>query len=141
MGFAIRIPDEPYVWLQRLHVDEGQSIAPGADIADVMYPDGVVRTLTAECWGIVAHVEKGLIDTMSSNHVEGAANDDAFDDDEDTQHRIKRRGGSDGRVFSLFKRGDIICHIARRDGIGNRDGKLHPRQAPALRRARLGITL
>ena len=101
MGYAVRVPDELYVWLEKVYVEEGQSIAPGIAIADVILPDGMTRTIESDCHGIVAHVENAANDRCYSNQ-------------------------------------ELICHIAKRADRNNRDGKLHPRPAPALRIARLG---
>ena len=101
MGYAVRFPDELFVWLERVHVEEGQSIAPGIAIADVTLPSGIGHTIKSDCHGIVAHVED-------------AANDQCY-------------GG-----------GELICHIAKRSDLNNRDGKLHPRPAVALRKLRMG---
>ncbi|MDR3423991.1 MAG: hypothetical protein P4M13_02785 [Alphaproteobacteria bacterium] len=142
MAFAIRVTDE-YVGLMGRHVAEGQSIVPGAPLLDVMTPDGIVKTILSEGWGVVAHIEGGRI----FSNVSG---DDAFaDDDEYTGE--ENEGDEDGESGSaqksgggrscVFPRGSVICHVVAcsQEGSTRKTG-LHPRNATGPRyRREMGI--
>lgn len=63
MGYAVRV-SENYAWIVNCYVEEGQAIVPGAPIFELMGPEGVVETVTSDCWGIVAHVEEAANDSV-----------------------------------------------------------------------------
>ncbi|MDR3448995.1 MAG: hypothetical protein P4M15_04480 [Alphaproteobacteria bacterium] len=122
--------EEPYVGLMGRHVVEGQGVAPGAPLLDIMTPDGVVRTITSQGWGVVAHVEGGRV--FPANNDERDPEDDEDDDDEGESGAA--RGGSGGGMGVVFSKGDVICHIvARIDSGSARKAGLHPRPAPSVR--------
>jgi len=93
---------------------------------DVMTPEGVVETILAECWGVVAHVEGGRVFFNSDNENYERAEDDDEDDDDQGESGAARSGS--GGKGAVYAKGDVICHIVERQFKGgSRDGRLHPR--------------
>jgi hypothetical protein len=112
MHYAVRVTDD-YVGLMGRYVAEGQTIVPGAPLLDVMTPEGIVRTIMSEGWGIVAHIEGGRIFPNANSNEERAEDDDEDDDDTGESGSARSSSGGSG---SVFPKGSVICHIVGRDG-------------------------
>jgi hypothetical protein len=131
MTYAIRVVDS-YAWIVGRHVDEGQSVMPGAPIMDIMTPDGVVETIISEGWGIVAHIEGKKILHVNTNVCEDEKGDHLCGD-----------GGSEMIHFnrdmsSVYGRDSVVCHIVARSDRSQVGAGLRPRPSQSLRMRRMG---
>ncbi len=121
MPYAVAIA-ENYACVVGRHVAEGQSVAPGTDLLDIMTQDGMVETIQADCWGIVAHVEGGMISAHDIIEINACAmaND----------------------VGPMFIQGDIVCHVVPRETGGTiRKTGLNPKPSMKMRALRLGFSI
>jgi hypothetical protein len=122
MTAAVTIADD-YACVIRRYVAEGQAVAPGADLLDIITPSGVVQTIHADCWGIVAHAEGSQVSSVPS--------DDRYIDYVNTHNDLH-----------VYVKGDIVCHIVQRDNsAGVRKTGLHPKPSQKMRAMRLGFFL
>jgi hypothetical protein len=111
--FAVRVPED-YVWVVGRHVDEGQSVVPGAALMDVMTPEGVVETIFSKGWGIVAHVEGNRTFRGEDMDFGLQPDNDALCADGDSE--MVRFSGGMGAVYA---RDSVICHIVARSQEGS----------------------
>ncbi len=126
MTYAVCVSEE-YVWVVRRYVDEGQSVAPGAPLVDVMTPEGVVQTLRSEGWGVVSHIEGKRFSSSSHKHETGCDGDEYLCADDGSD--FIRLNPAMAAVFVLNA---ILCHIVARPQDGVRKQGFHPRNAASV---------